>query len=831
MTSTNRIIRNFIYNPKLLGASISFFLLFAVYCLTVAPSASFWDCPEYISAAWKLEIGHPPGNPLWMLVCRVLTIPFSNGATAALVINLSSGLFTALAGMLLYLCLFDALTWLGCNKRSVTISSLSATLIFGWCDSVWFSAVEAEVYALSLLFTALALWLMVRWALTTDQYRADRLLLLNAYIFGLSMGVHQLNLLMIPALSIIYAFKRFPHGISRWRLVGVITLSFLLTGLLLIALPAAIAICGSLELLAVNTFGLPYLSGVWITALLAIITFSLLFRFLRSRRMRMILWGATLYMIGCSVYAIIPIRGHIPSQANAGMPSDPFSFAAYQSREQYASNPLIYGQTPFSRPMLLEERDSIGMLKYQKYLLDTIHPVYIPAAATANHHYICSGYKLKQKLTPELDMWFPRIQSRNLSNLNFYRNWAGMSPETMDRVSISEAIDSCGNFVTRINSDGLRKEVTALRPTYIHHLRYMLSYQIGYMYFRYLLWNFSGRQNDIHSTGEASHGNFLTCIPAIDEAMLGAENLTSELTTHNRGYNRYFMIPILLGIFGLIWLCCKKRRGRRLCVVISAIFLMTGIAIVLYLNQNPGEPRERDYSFLGSYMAFAGWIAASLAAMIGNRRIWLSLLGTILAIFIPFWMLAQNYDDHDRSGNYEAINRAKELLTPLHRDAVIFVDGDNYTFPLWYAQEVEQIRTDVRVINLSYLARPQYLLNCILPWNDTPALRSSIKDANPELIRSANPSALLNKEKAPSPLFRNPNIPVDSLFSKTSSPLDHPAAPSSMRKLLMLDLILSNPDRAFYWAPNLGPLHQLNLDSLIIEAPNGLHCLPQRNFK
>ncbi len=778
-----------------------FALLLISYWLTSPHTVSYWDCPEYVAAAWRLEIGHPPGNPVWMLVERIVTMLAPAGKYAALAINLSSGLFTAFAGFFLSRSIFAmALFTFGKgashNRRKLFYAAggaLCGALAFGWCDSTWYSAVEAEVYAMSIFMTSLCLWLMLKWASISDPAASRRYLILIAYLFGLSLGIHQLNLLLIPALAVIWGIKR---GIrSRIRQILLIGLSFVAVAMVLVGMmPSTIALAAAIELFAVNELGLPFLWGVGIyvvllafSLLLAVVTTSsstnrgvisislipalflsgifiiagnfsiglalsalgavLLVRpnHFNRGRLNLCVWMLAMMLTGYSAYAIIPIRGSIPSPANSAMPGEPFSFASYQAREQYGGAPLLYGQTPYSKPLYVEKFDSAGNPVYSTLYIKRDHPVTIPyekgalirdpynlltqddsalnrkAVASDHDAYIVEGYRPKTVLTPELNMWLPRITSRNAADLASFADWTGMTNDNMTEVEISEAVDSADRLVSRLDASGKRTNPKALRPTYTQHLKMLLGYQTGYMYFRYLLWNFSGRQNDIASTGEVEHGNFITGFPLIDNAMLGAEeSLPPEAGSRNKGRNRYFMIPLLLGIAGIIWLLMPRPRRRETCAVIAMLFIMTGIAIVVYLNQGPGEPRERDYSFLGSYMAFSIWIGfGAIAVARVGERLTRTPIFFILPLLAVIWMLKENYDDHDRSGRRAASNLTANILNSLDRDAIIFVNGDNYTFPLWYLQEVEGIRRDVRVVNYAYLSLPRYAANLMKEWESS----------------------------------------------------------------------------------------------------------------
>lgn len=628
-------------------APLVFLLSFTLYFICLDSGASLWDCPEYILVAWGLEIGHPPGNPTWQLMANVVAHLGGTPQTAAVLINLTSAVATALAAAMLCSIIYYFLRYAvfkGNRGRDIigaTVCAICGSLTFAWCDSVIFSAVEAEVYALSIMFTALMVWLAVKWAIARregDGPKASRWAILTWYVAGLSIGVHELNLLALPAMALIYwyVYSDRKRAGQRMRL----------------------------------NFSTP-------------------------------LWGILFFMIGCTTFFIIPIRAAANPPVNQGAPADFDSFSRYYSREQYGSKPLLYGRTPYSFPLLREEVDPDGRFSYNKYYL------------------VEKGGKKDYVYPDELNMWFPRMTSNKPADLESYEAWAGMTTDAMTPVMAPQAIDSTGRRVGKVNPvTGQREMREAFRPTYLQQLRYMLGYQMGYMYFRYLLWNFAGRQNNVPSTGEIDHGNFITGFDFIDDLMLGAQtSMPADLKDDNRGYNRYFMIPFLLGIFGAFALISCGRKGRRVCSIIALLFLFTGVCIVIYLNQDPGEPRERDYSFLGSFMAFSMWIACGMAILLRwtmkwmqgrKRKVWLPALALVVCTGTPALMLSQTYDDHYRSGRDVAAAVASNILNSLDENAVIFVDGDNIIFPLWYAQEVLGIRRDVTVVETGYLGTEWY---------------------------------------------------------------------------------------------------------------------------
>lgn len=650
--------RRVVANPGIWRPLLAFLLSLTLYLVCLDPHASLWDSPEYILIAWGLEVGHPPGNPTWQLMANVVSHLGGSPQHAALLINLTSALAMAVAVTLLseiiYILLRYAILRRGGPRTRSAASwcAVCGALCYGWCDSAIFSAVEAEVYALSAMVTALTVWLALRWAmarLSGRRSRATRIAILTWYVMGLSMGVHELNLLALPAMALIYWYA-VRSGLARRR----------------------------------------HGSGRG-------------FRLSLRRTLSSTLWGVLFFLTGCSTYLILPVRATANPPVNQGAPASWSAFKAYYGREQYGSKPLLYGRTPYSQPLMREEVDDEGQYSYARRFLREK-----------------KDGKMEYVYPDELNMWLPRMTSGD--DIESYEAWSGMSKENMVEVYPAYALDSLGNQVYRMdNATGERvKGEKSYRPTYLQQLRYMMGYQVGYMYLRYLMWNFSGRQNNVPSTGEIDHGNFITGIGPLDDLMLGAQtSLPSELKEDNRGYNRYFMIPFMLGVLGACWLMIFGRRGRRVLAIVGILFFFTGIGIVLYLNQDPGEPRERDYSFLGSFMAFAVWIGCAFGALwhwlgTGRRRPARALLGVAVAA-VPLLMLSQTYDDHDRSGRDVAGAVGSNILNSLAPHAIIFVDGDNIVFPLWYAQEVLGVRPDVTVALTGYLPSEWYRSSLLIP--------------------------------------------------------------------------------------------------------------------
>ena len=821
------------------------FLLSAMaYLFTLDRSASFWDCPEYITCASLLEVGHPPGNPVWMLAMRFATMLFPR-AMHAMVVNACSALFMAFAAFFLARIVFDFSIYIGSShikaaRRLNFIAaccSFTAGTCFAFCDSAWFSAVEAEVYAMSAFLTTLSIWLMLKWSAEKSPGKKLQWLILVAYITGLSLGVHQLNLLCIPVFALIYVFRRCPRH-ATWKAWAAIFLSFIVVGIILLGMmPGILWLAKRSELFAVNTLHLPYFSGVIAFLILLLILFIAAFALISNPKLLTAIWMAAFILLGYSSFALILIRGYAATPMNEAAPTDIFALASYIARDQYGSKPLIYGPTSYSKPMLQEEwinGDSIP--SYTHYALKHEETEYAPLLKNARlHHrsgmmsandsasndavvngisdgYLISDHSFSRITTPELNMLFPRITGTSPYDIESYEDWTGMNKENMTKVRISEAFDTLGNPVGKMLADGSREEKYSWRPTYLQNLQMFLSYQVYYMYFRYLLWNFVGRQNDIHSTGEIEHGNFITGLPLVDNAMLGDQSLLPPYAgKDNPGRHIYFGIPFLLGILGIIFLS----KGKRVQAIVTLMFLMTGLAIVVYLNQTPGEARERDYSFLGSYMAFSIWIGFGvmcLLNLISKAKIpgrLFAAISALISLTAPAIMVAQNYGDHQRAGRSEPLDFASDILNA-ERPAIIFSHGDNSTFPLWYAQETEGIGQQHTVIDISYLVSPNYVINLMkqgdkglkltvkpsdIAYNAYAFTRiASDADTVPVPLMQALRDLYSQTEGAPSMRYANVLIPGRSLSDTIKVNLRSLATGGALtfRTLMLLDIIATN---------------------------------------
>lgn len=785
----------------------------ATYLLTLEPSVSYWDCGEYIMSGTLLEAGHPPGNPIWMLTARFFANFAVDTQHVPLMVNAMSAVLSALTVLLVYRIIVLMFRFV-VNKKDDeenkgsfrgVLCGVAGALVLCWSDSFWYSAVEAEVYAYASFLTALTLWLALK-----RRPGDNRMLVLLAYLTGLSLGVHLLCLLTLPALVLVMAYRKQPDlKTSKAALVvaaSFVPVFFILYGLM----PGALALAQQFELLCVNTIGLPYNSGVLIYvvsvlllfvavvavvrnsnnpgiricvtasalfisgitcvagnlivgavfALLAAVGLNFLPKLMQREgrgisvdnlklKITTVLWCVVMLFIGYSAYALMLVRGtqHTPhSQENI---DNIFALQRYISREQYGSSPLFYGKTPYARKVL--QRCEGGVLrnfkqkKSPEYVRNTpgVTPRYRNAGLTSadsaenlalytqssrKDYYIRSGYNFEYVTTPELNMPLTRIHSDRPAHIASYASWAGMTPDAVDSVEVTTMIDSAGNPLPKT---GLRLP----RPTLLQHLRFFAGYQVGYMYFRYLMWNFVGRQNDLLSQGQADAGNFITGFDPLDSLMTGdTDRMPADVGKKNPGRNIYFGLPLLLGLTGIAWLLNNAKGGKQIFWIVMTLFLLTGLAIVIFLNQTPNEPRERDYSFIGSFMAFAIWcgfgvmylcetiekIQAKMLKRVSPRAA--TLIAGVVAVAIPLQMLSQTYDDHNRSRRTAAHDFSSNYLNLCEPNAILFTDGDNFTFPLWYVHDVEGVRADVRIVNLSYLYSTWYVNQLLIDDKGNKAL-------------------------------------------------------------------------------------------------------------
>ena len=658
------------------------------YLSTIEPTASFWDCGEFIASSYKLEVGHPPGNPVFQLIARFFTMGVKP-EHAALAVNAMNAILSALTIFFLYLTIVFFAKRVVAGRASVSgaspsYSTAQAIAIFGsgvvgalaYCfsDTFWFSAVEGEVYAMSSLFTAVVFWAMCRWYETADRPHANRWIVLIAFLMGLSIGVHLLNLLTIPAFVFMYYYRKNEDKKLSFKqlavvfLIGVV-IEFLLVYLFIPYLPKLAAF---FDRIFVNGFGLPYNSGaVFFMVALLVLCFWGLFTTLKREKvfLNTVLLCVTTLVIGFSLFSIVIIRSSVKTPTNEYQPDNPYTLVRYLSREQYGSTPLLYGQY-FDAPY---------DLKTGKYWAP-LNGKYVHAESPADAEYRQEG-----------KMLFPRM-------------WSNADPRYIDF------------YQMYTQGKGTRvKDATYRKPTFGANLAYFFDYQLNWMYWRYFMWNFVGRQNDIHSPspGEVFYGNWESGVKFIDELRLGDQSDAPAVLSENKGKNHYFFLPLLLGLLGLVFQFDKDKRGSWL---VFLMFFMTGIAIVLYLNQPPYQVRERDYAYAGSFYMFAIWIGLGVAALYEWINQWVkgkekpvSIAVSLLCLGVPALMAQQNWDDHDRSRRATAVEMAANYLNSVGPGGMLVTHGDNDTFPLWYAQEVEGVRTDVRVVNTSLLGTDWYI--------------------------------------------------------------------------------------------------------------------------
>ncbi len=764
-----------------LTALLTGLVALATYLLTIDPSASYWDCPEYVAVADKLLTGHPPGNPMWMLAARFMVNFAPDVMHKALAVNLLSAVTTALAAAILCRTATLLLTgrWLGERKmrrRGVPLSrgwlSLSAGaaggLALAWSDSVWFSAVEAEVYAFSLLLTALAIWLTLLWGAKAGTPHADRYLILVAFITGAGMGVHELNLLSLPTVALIIGYRTRRPGAPRWR-----SWAFLAGGCLLVILllkgflPLVFFLGGQAELLAVNRLGLPFSTGLvtfWLLLLAALTSAAIALqqsrRFLRA--LCLSCWALLMFCIGFSCYALVLIRSNANPFLNVGSPDNIFSFRAYYERDQYGSTPLLHGPV-FGAPRLIEVhnrpdgshdlthyRNTHPRATYAKGGGGSVPPVLTSSfaseadkaenarlAARGSDCYFVTGYSFRGERVPEMCVWFPRMYSNRDADVTGYEGWGGLSRESMTPITDATLyVDPAGH---RVDIPGHEPD-TLYRPTLLQNLRYFAAYQISYMYLRYLWWNFAGRHNDLTGSGEPDGGLPATGIGSVDALFASPAEMPADIAEDNPGHNIYYFIPLIFGIAGAASLLRRGRRGKMADSVIASLFFFTGMAIVIYLNQPPTQARDRDYSFLGSWYAFCIWIGAAAFPLFGALRRLAALrlkmtrktvrgivaASAALTLLVPVWILTRTTDDHDRSNRSAVSDMARNTLASVPRDAILFLDTDNSVFPAIYAQSVEEVRRDVFVVNMPYLSMPDYVARLGLsPWG-YPGLRLTV---------------------------------------------------------------------------------------------------------
>ena len=763
---------------------LTFFIAAFVYCSTIEPTASFWDCPEFITTGYKLEIGHPPGAPFFMLTANLFSQFASDPTQVAMMVNMMSALLSAMCILFLFWSITHLVRRLLIDKWEemtlakmimIEASGLVGALIYTFSDTFWFSAVEGEVYAYSSAFTAVVFWLILKWEDQADEPHSDRWLVLIAYMTGLSIGVHLLNLLCVPAFGLVYYYRRFPNANLKGSLVALGISVVILAAVLYGVVPGIITVGGWFELFFVNTLGMPFNTGEiiyiillvatviwavyetqtqkhsltvqnvavvlaigmlgipfygwgWTAFIIGIVVLAALWFVLKMTREKLPLISARaknttllcmlMLMIGYSTYALIVIRSSANPPMDQNSPEDIFTLGDYLGREQYGNRPLFYGPAYTSQVALTVEGNMC------RPVMSKGKPVYQrkeKASADEKDSYFIVRTKDEYKYAQ--NMLFPRMY--DAAHAGAYESWMG-------------GVDG-----TEVPYDRCGEPMMIKVPSQLENIRFFLSYQCNFMYWRYFMWNFAGRQNDIQGNGELEHGNWITGFSFIDDARLGNQNMLPDDLKENKGHNVFYCMPLILGLLGLFWQAwyTRKRKvgekliddpiGIRQFWVVFFLFFMTGLAIVIYLNQTPMQPRERDYAYAGSFYAFAIWCGMGVAAIIDwlNRKIKkenliLAGLVSLVCLLVPIQMASQTWDDHDRSGRYCCRDFGQNYLMTLQESGnpIIFTNGDNDTFPLWYNQDTESVRTDARVCNLSYLQTDWYIDQMRRPAYDSPSV-------------------------------------------------------------------------------------------------------------
>ena len=754
---------------------LAFLIAAVVYCSTIEPTASFWDCPEFISTGYKLEIGHPPGAPFFMLTANLFSHFASDPSQVAKMVNIMSALLSATTILFLFWTIthltrklivkdWSALT-MG-KLIAIEASGMVGALIYTFSDTFWFSAVEGEVYAYSSAFTAIVFWLILKWEDHADEPHSDRWLVLIAYMTGLSIGVHLLNLLCIPAIVLVWCYRRFPNIELKGSLIALAVSCVIVAAVLYGVVPSIITVGGWFELLFVNVLGCPFNTGEiiyifllvgtviwaiyetynegnerrqnvaftlsvamlgipfygvgWTSVLTGIIALAILWWVLNYKRTvekkKIALVSARLknttllcllmLMIGYSSYALIVIRSAANPPMDQNSPEDIFTLGNYLSRDQYGDRPLFFGQA-YTSQVALEERGGMCIPSMKKGA-----PIYSRKEKSSqdekDSYFVVNT---KDRYIYAQNMLFPRMHSSD--HAKAYEDWMG------------------GISGTEVPYDRCGEPMMVKIPTQWENLRFFLSYQCNFMYWRYFMWNFAGRQNDVQGHGELEKGNWITGFDFIDNIRLGDQSKLPDDLKNNKGHNVFYCLPLLLGLLGLFWQAFRGQRGIRQFWVVFFLFFMTGLAIVVYLNQTPLQPRERDYAYAGSFYAFAIWCGMGVAAIIDELKkrlktehVALSAAVGIVCLLVPIQMASQTWDDHDRSGRYTCRDFGQNYLMTLQDkgNPIIFTNGDNDTFPLWYNMDVEGVRTDTRVCNLSYLQTDWYIDQMCRPAYESPSL-------------------------------------------------------------------------------------------------------------
>lgn len=753
------------------------FVIAAVtYCMTIEPTASFWDCPEFITTGYKMEVGHPPGAPIFMLTANLFSQFTSDPGKVAMMVNIMSAILSALCILFLFWSITMLVKKLVAGSKdpdawqmfAIFGSGIVGALAYTWSDTFWFSAVEGEVYAYSSFCTAVTFWLILKWEENADQPHSARWLVLITYLIGVSVGVHLLNLLCITAIVLVYYFKKSENPTWKGGIIAFILSGVIIAAILYGIVPGIVKVGGWFELLFVNGLGLPFNTGLFIYIILLVailiwgayetqrgdrkhlmyISFLLTVAFAgipfyghtaggiilgivilaagaiylfaggipekvkpSANLLNTIMLCVMMITIGYSSYAVIVVRSTANPPMDQNSPEDIFTLGDYLAREQYGSRPLLYGQT-YASEIVYEYKKEKQYAYYSPVSKFKGNSYARKEKANENEkdrYYVMDE---KRDYVYAQNMLFPRMYSKDSDHIAEYKSWCGGIK---------------GRTVT-YNQRGNNIKLTI--PTQAENIKFFLRYQVNFMYWRYFMWNFAGRQNDIQNHyGELENGNWITGFNFIDRMLVGGDNKILPDSLTGKGHNVFYCLPLLLGLLGLLWQVGKGREGAQQFIVVLALFFMTGLAIVVYLNQTPLQPRERDYAYAGSFYAFAIWIGMGVAAIsewlskLAGKKI-APVIATVLCLLVPVQMVSQTWDDHDRSGRYACRDFGQNYLSTLPEkgNPIIFTNGDNDTFPLWYNFETEGFRTDARCCNLSYLMTDWYIDQMKRPAYDSPAL-------------------------------------------------------------------------------------------------------------
>ena len=826
MTKNYRFIDN-------LTGWLVFVIAAVTYLLTIEPTTSFWDCGEFITTAYRLQVGHPPGAPFFMIVGRFLSL-FASPENVAMLINAMSAICSALTIMFLYWTIthlarkfFSEVELTNMQFVGIIGSGLVGALAYTFSDTFWFSAVEGEVYAFSSLLTAVVFWAILKWENVADEPHSNRWLILIAYIIGLSVGVHLLNLLAIPAIVFVYYFKKYEttrNGVIASTIISLIMLGLIMYGII----PGVVKVASWFELVFVNSFGLPFNTGVifYAIAFIGLIVLGLQYTYKKRKvLLNTILLSFTVIMIGYSSFAIVVIRSAANPPMDQNSPDNVFSLLGYLNREQYGSRPLVFGQN-YNTP--LDDKEPYTGNK----------PYYVQK----DGKYVVADRRQSPNYDSKYCVLFPRMWSPTPDHVAEYEKWGQVK----------------GRNVSITNPQGQRENIKI--PTFFENLRFFFNYQCIHMYARYFMWNFAGRQNDTQGHGDILNGNWISGINFIDSIRLGDQSTLPDHMKNNKGRNAYYFLPLILGFLGAWFHFDRKKKDF---IVVLLLFILTGIAIVVYLNQYPIQPRERDYAYAGSFYAFAIWIGLGILALIESVKNMpvAGAIGTvaICTIFVPGLMAVENWDDHDRSDRYTARDLGANYLETCDKNSVIFTNGDNDTFPLWYNQDVEGVRTDVRVCNLSYLQTDWYIDQMKRKNYDSDPL--PIKFEHDQYVQGTNDAVyLMEDSRITGPVelvkaldfVRNPDprtklqqydnmsyIPAKKLFIKVDKEavIRNKAVPENLYdqivdtifinlsnksyivkdELIVLDLLAnSNWERAIYFAVTVGRDKYLGLQDYFL---------------